>query len=49
MARASIWIVVASILATFNISKAVDSNGNTIEPSMEYTSGSISSVVVVIT
>ncbi|KAJ6626137.1 cytochrome P450 [Mycena sp. CBHHK59/15] len=39
MAQWSVWITVASILATFNISKSVDENGLTIEPSGEYTSG----------
>ncbi|KAL0578653.1 hypothetical protein V5O48_003353 [Marasmius crinis-equi] len=34
----SIWICVASMLASFDISKAVDENGNTIEPTYEYVS-----------
>ncbi|KAJ7723505.1 cytochrome P450 [Mycena maculata] len=42
MATASIWIAVASILATFDISKAVDENGKEVEPSYEYHSGFIS-------
>ncbi|KAJ3570255.1 hypothetical protein NP233_g4534 [Leucocoprinus birnbaumii] len=33
-----VWIVVASLLATYNITKAVDENGNVIEPKVEYTS-----------
>ncbi|KXN89936.1 O-methylsterigmatocystin oxidoreductase [Leucoagaricus sp. SymC.cos] len=33
-----IWIVVASLLATYNVSKAVDENGQVIEPEVEYTS-----------
>ncbi|KAJ7300689.1 cytochrome P450 [Mycena albidolilacea] len=41
MALSSIWITVASILATFNITKAVDEEGNTIEPSHDYISGVI--------
>lgn len=39
MARASIWITVASILATFNIDKAVDAQGNQIDPTVAYTDG----------
>ncbi|KAJ7243050.1 cytochrome P450 [Mycena rebaudengoi] len=39
MAQWSVWITVASVLASFNISKSVDENGATIEPSGEYTSG----------
>ncbi|KAJ7489127.1 cytochrome P450 [Mycena latifolia] len=42
MAVSSIWISVVSILATFNIDKAVDDEGRVIEPSYEYLSGSIS-------
>ncbi|CAA7261115.1 unnamed protein product [Cyclocybe aegerita] len=38
MAFSSVWINVASILATFDISKAVDMDGKVIEPSHEYTS-----------
>jgi hypothetical protein len=36
MGRSSIWITVASILATFNIDKAVDEAGHVIEPTFEY-------------
>ncbi|KAJ7897649.1 cytochrome P450 [Mycena olivaceomarginata] len=39
MAQWSVWISVASILATFDISKSVDEKGVPIEPSGEYTSG----------
>ncbi|KAJ7279712.1 cytochrome P450 [Mycena rebaudengoi] len=42
MALSSIWITVASILATFDIFKAVDEEGRVIEPSYEYLSGIIS-------
>ncbi|KAJ7209147.1 cytochrome P450 [Mycena pura] len=42
MALSSIWITVASILATFDITKAVDEEGKVIEPSYEYLSGLIS-------
>ncbi|KAJ3516119.1 hypothetical protein NLJ89_g1327 [Agrocybe chaxingu] len=38
MAFSSVWINVASILATFNISKAIDADGKVIEPSHEYSS-----------
>ncbi|KAJ7301348.1 cytochrome P450 [Mycena albidolilacea] len=41
LALSSIWITVASILATFDISKAVDEDGRVIEPSHEYLSGII--------
>ncbi|KAJ7824100.1 cytochrome P450 [Mycena olivaceomarginata] len=43
MALSSIWITVASIIATFNIAKAVDEQGKVIEPSYEYLSGLIRS------
>ncbi|KAJ7115441.1 cytochrome P450 [Mycena epipterygia] len=36
MAALSIWISIASILATFDIKKAVDEGGNTLEPTYEY-------------
>lgn len=41
MATASLWITVASILATFDITKATDEHGKEIEPSYEYDSGFI--------
>ncbi|KAJ6598178.1 cytochrome P450 [Mycena vulgaris] len=41
MALSSLWISVVSILATFNIEKAVDKEGKDIEPSYEYLQGSI--------
>lgn len=44
MARATIWITVASILATFNIDKAVDAQGNPIDPSVEYIDGIVRQV-----
>ena len=44
MARDALWIAIASILATFNISKARDEEGNETEPTDEYTSGFISCV-----
>jgi cytochrome P450 len=37
MAQASAWIAVASILASFDITKAIDVDGSVIEPSGEYT------------
>ncbi|KAJ7071658.1 hypothetical protein C8F01DRAFT_1245255 [Mycena amicta] len=43
MAQASIWIIVASVLATFNITKARDGNGKEIEPSYEFDLGFINS------
>ncbi|KAG5650137.1 hypothetical protein H0H81_000560, partial [Sphagnurus paluster] len=33
MAFSAVWITMASIIATFDISKAVDNNGRIIEPS----------------
>ena len=36
MAFSSIWITVASILATMDITKTIDANGNVVEPSGEY-------------
>lgn len=41
MALSSIWITVACMLATFDIEKAVDDEGNVIEPTYEYVSGLI--------
>ncbi|KAJ7670878.1 cytochrome P450 [Mycena polygramma] len=41
MAQWSVWITVASILATFKINKSLDNKGVPIEPSGEYTSGMI--------
>ncbi|KAJ7037884.1 cytochrome P450 [Mycena alexandri] len=38
-ATSSMYIAIATILATFEISPAIDSNGNPIEPSAEYGSG----------
>jgi hypothetical protein len=38
MATASIWIAVASMLAAFDIKKAVGEDGKEIEPSFEYSS-----------
>ncbi|KAJ7016900.1 cytochrome P450 [Mycena alexandri] len=43
LALSTIWINIVSILATFNISKAVDEDGNIIEPTQEFFSGLISS------
>lgn len=38
MAFSQVWIAVASLLTVYDIKKAVDENGKTIEPSHEYTS-----------
>ncbi|KAJ6535982.1 cytochrome P450 [Mycena vulgaris] len=38
MARENMWIMMASILSAFNITKAVDEYGSVIEPSGEYSS-----------
>jgi len=40
-AYSSVWITIASILATFDITKAVDENGDIIEPKYEYLSAMI--------
>jgi len=37
LAHSSTWILMASFLATMNISKAVDANGKQIEPEIKYT------------
>ncbi|KJA26057.1 hypothetical protein HYPSUDRAFT_347562 [Hypholoma sublateritium FD-334 SS-4] len=42
LAMNSAWIAVVSILATYNISKAVDDNGDIIEPKAEFTDGLVS-------
>ncbi|KAJ7046052.1 cytochrome P450 [Mycena alexandri] len=42
MASASLWVAITSILATFDITKAVDEHGQEIEPSYEFDSGFIS-------
>ena len=34
----AVWICIATMLATLDISKAVDEDGKTIEPSYEYVS-----------
>jgi hypothetical protein len=39
MAFSAVWMAVASLLATFDIEKALDKDGNVIEPSPEYLSG----------
>ncbi|KAJ7113941.1 cytochrome P450 [Mycena epipterygia] len=42
MALSSLWIMIASMLATMNINKAVDKDGKVIEPSYEYFQAMIS-------
>ncbi|KAJ6597635.1 cytochrome P450, partial [Mycena vulgaris] len=39
LASSSLWLTIASILATLDINKAVDENGKVVEPSYEYSSG----------
>jgi hypothetical protein len=46
LATSSLFITIASVLATFEISPAVDKNGRTIEPSGEYGSGMLRFVVL---
>jgi hypothetical protein len=38
MAFSTIWMAVASLIAAFDITKAVDENGKVIEPSQELVS-----------
>ncbi|KAJ7205516.1 cytochrome P450 [Mycena pura] len=40
-ALSSVWITMTSILAAFDVSKAVDDAGNVVEPSYEYCAGQI--------
>ncbi|KAJ7697221.1 cytochrome P450 [Mycena rosella] len=42
LATSSVWITVVSLLATFDIQKALDEMGNIIEPTGEYVSGLVS-------
>lgn len=44
MAYESLWIAIASVVAAFNITKAVDAHGTVIEPSGEYTDDFLSCV-----
>lgn len=41
MAIPAVWIAVALIVASFDITKAVDKEGNVIEPTYEYHTGLI--------
>lgn len=41
MARDSIWLAVAVMLSTLDISRAVDDNGKEIEPADDHTSGTV--------
>jgi hypothetical protein len=38
MAFSAVWIAIATLIAAFDIAKAVDENGEVIEPSQEYSS-----------
>jgi len=44
MAFSAIWIALASLLATFDIKKATDEDGNVIEPIHEYISALVTCV-----
>jgi hypothetical protein len=46
MARASVWITVASVLAAFDIAPARDAEGNLIPVEEKYTSGFITWVFI---
>jgi len=39
MAFSAVWIAIASLIAAFDITKAVDENEEAIEPSQDYSSG----------
>lgn len=39
MAQESLWLTAACMLSVFNIGKAVDADGASIEPSGKYVSG----------
>ncbi|KAF8877650.1 cytochrome P450 [Gymnopilus junonius] len=41
VALSVIWLTMASVLATFNITKAIDENGKELEPDVQYWSGLI--------
>ena len=41
IAFSTVWLAAAVILATFNLSKAVDKDGRVIEPSGEYSTGMV--------
>lgn len=45
MAFSAVWIAVASLLATFDIEKAVDENGNVIELTHEYISALVTCAI----
>ncbi|KAJ7331331.1 cytochrome P450, partial [Mycena albidolilacea] len=47
MSSASLWIIVSSVLATFEITKVVDENGSEIEPSYGFDSGLIKQVLAI--
>jgi hypothetical protein len=42
MASASLWLTIASMLATLDISKAIDEQGNVTEPTYKYFEGLVS-------
>ncbi|EKM54974.1 uncharacterized protein PHACADRAFT_142793 [Phanerochaete carnosa HHB-10118-sp] len=42
MAYESIWLAIASVIAVFDVTKAVDAHGKVVEPSGEYTDGFLS-------
>ena len=45
LAYDNIWIAVAAVLSVYDISAATDHDGVPIQPSVEYTSGSLRSVL----
>jgi hypothetical protein len=47
MATSSVWIAIASILATFDITKAVGEDGKVIEPNHDYFSALVTYALLV--
>jgi hypothetical protein len=39
IAQSTLWLVAASMLATFDITKGLDESGNEVEPRLEYATG----------
>ncbi|KAJ7251362.1 hypothetical protein C8J57DRAFT_1353142, partial [Mycena rebaudengoi] len=46
MAQSTLWITVASLLAVFNITKAIGKDGQILEPSYEYHSAIVAYVLM---
>src|SRR5258705_13883380 len=46
LAKDAIWLIIASVLATYDIRKPVDERGVPIEPNVEYTSSTVRYVLL---